>query len=278
MRVALLCTQPRRVWIQLRVDLSGSAHVKTVVITGIAEGLGRTTARSFERAGARIFGCDVDEDGLEALRREMPTAQLMTADVSDPAAVDAFFAVVSNDAPAVDVLVNNVGIAGPRAPVEEISLEQWQESLQTNLTGAFLTLRHVLPGMKARRHGAIINISTGSVRTLPPCRSPYVVSKGALESLTRAVAREVGPFGIRCNAVQPGMMDNARLTRVLARVAEQSGKTLEAVEAEQLQFVSTRSKVSMEEVAEMVVFLASDAARNITGQIIAVDGGIEWEA
>lgn len=252
--------------------------MKTVVITGIAEGLGRTTALQFIEQGAHVFGCDVDANALTSLQREIPSAKLVEADVSDPASVDAFFDLIRNHSPVVDVLVNNVGIAGPRAALEDITLTQWQESLQTNVTGAFLTLRHVIPGMKARRRGSIINISTGSVRTLPPCRAPYVVSKGALEALTRTVAREVGPFGIRCNAVQPGMMDNARLTRVLTRVAEQSGKSLEVVESEQLQFVSTRSKVSMAEVAEMVVFLASDAARNITGQIIAVDGGIEWEA
>jgi len=232
----------------------------------------------FARQGARVFGCDVDDGALTSLATDLPEVIAKRADVSDPADVDAFFRMIGQHTDAVDVLVNNVGIAGPRAPLEEVTLAEWQQSLQTNLTGAFLCIRQVLSGMKTRHHGSIINVSTGSVRTLPPCRSPYVVSKGALESLTRTLAREVGPFGVRCNAIQPGMMDNARLMRVLTRVAQQSGKTLQDVEAEQLQFVSTRSKVQMSEVAAMVLFLASDAARNITGQIIGVDGGIEWEA
>jgi NAD(P)-dependent dehydrogenase (short-subunit alcohol dehydrogenase family) len=132
--------------------------------------------------------------------------------------------------------------------------------------------------MKARRNGAIVNVSTGSVRTLPPGRSPYITSKTALEGLTRAVAREAGSFNVRCNAVQPGLMDNARLARILSRVSEQTGKSPTEVEAEALSFVSMRSKIQMNEVAAMVEFLCSDAARHVTGQIIAVDGGVEWEA
>jgi NAD(P)-dependent dehydrogenase (short-subunit alcohol dehydrogenase family) len=249
----------------------------TVVITGVAQGLGRTMAQLFAKRGDRVFGCDLDNSGLEDLRRSHPGIETVRADISRPEQVAALFAVIGAAAP-IDILINNVGIAGPRANIEDVSLEDWNASMQANLTGAFLCIKHTLPGMKARRNGAIVNVSTGSVRTLPPGRSPYITSKTALEGLTRAVAREAGSFNVRCNAVQPGLMDNARLARILERVSEQTGKSPTEIEAEALSFVSMRTKVQMDEVAAMVEFLCSDAARHVTGQIVAVDGGVEWEA
>jgi NAD(P)-dependent dehydrogenase (short-subunit alcohol dehydrogenase family) len=234
-------------------------------------------AQLFAKRGDRVFGCDLDDSGLQDLRRSHPGIETVRADISRPEQVAALFAVIGAAAP-IDILINNVGIAGPRANIEDVSLEDWNASMQANLTGAFLCIKHALPGMKARRNGAIVNVSTGSVRTLPPGRSPYITSKTALEGLTRAVAREAGSFNVRCNAVQPGLMDNARLARILSRVSEQTGKSPTEVEAEALSFVSMRSKIQMNEVAAMVEFLCSDAARHVTGQIIAVDGGVEWEA
>lgn len=250
----------------------------TVIITGIAEGLGRTLADVFLERGDRVYGCDLAGPSLDRLKSERPTITALAADVANAEELARFFAVVHRESSVIDVLINNVGIAGPRAPIEEITLADWIASMQTNLTGAFLATQHVLPAMKRQRSGSIVNVSTGSVRTLPPCRSPYITSKGALEALTRATAREVGPHGIRCNAVQPGMMDNDRLARVLRRVAEQSGRTFADIEEDQLRYVSTRSKVSMLEVASMIAYLTTDSARNVTGQVIAVDGNIEWES
>jgi NAD(P)-dependent dehydrogenase (short-subunit alcohol dehydrogenase family) len=251
--------------------------MRTVVITGIAEGLGRTLAASYAQLGERVFGCDIGVEGLQDLQRAYPSIKTVRADVSSAADLAGLFALVDAGGAAVDVLVNNVGIAGPRANIEDISLEDWNASIHANLTGAFLCIKHLLPGMKSRRSGAIVNVSTASVSTLPPGRSPYITSKTGLEGLTRAVAREAGPFNVRCNAVQPGLMDNARLARILERIAAQSGRSPADIEAEALSFVSMRSKVQMSEVAAMIAFLCSDQARHVTGQIIAVDAGVEWE-
>jgi NAD(P)-dependent dehydrogenase (short-subunit alcohol dehydrogenase family) len=252
--------------------------LRTVVITGVAEGLGRTLAERFAALGDRVFGCDAVTTNFDALRRRCPGLELIEADVSRVDHADAFFARIAGSGCHVDVLVNNVGVAGPRAYAEEISVDAWNACIQANLNGAFWFIQRVLPGMKARRCGAIVNVSTASVRTLPPCRAPYVVSKAALEGLTRAIAREAGIFDVRCNAVQPGLMDNERLARVIARVAEQSGRSIASIEEEALSHVSMRSKVQMSEVAAMIEFLCSDAAKHVTGQIIAVDAGVEWEA
>jgi NAD(P)-dependent dehydrogenase (short-subunit alcohol dehydrogenase family) len=251
--------------------------MRNVVITGAGSGLGRVTAEQFAAAGDRVFACDVAADPLHALKAAGVAALAQVADVSIAAEVEAFFAAVWSITERVDVLINNVGVPGPRVPLEKIELRDWAHTLDANLNGAFWTIRQVLPGMKQHRSGVILNVTTVSVRTLPEWRAPYIVSKAALESLSRAIAREAGPFNVRCNAVQPGLMDNDRLARILRRVAEQSGKSVDAVEQEQLQFVSMRAKVAMSEVAAMLHYLASDAARHVTGQVIAVDGGVQWE-
>jgi NAD(P)-dependent dehydrogenase (short-subunit alcohol dehydrogenase family) len=152
------------------------------------------------------------------------------------------------------------------------------ESLQINLLGAIRSIRQVLPGMKAAGCGVILNISTSSVVTRPLNRSPYVVTKGAIETLTTALARELGPHGIRCNALRPGMMDNERMHGVLRRVANDTGQSVEQLLESELKFVSLRTMIPMQDVAGMALFLTSEAAARITGQVIAVDGGCEWES
>jgi NAD(P)-dependent dehydrogenase (short-subunit alcohol dehydrogenase family) len=248
-----------------------------VLITGAAGGLGRVVCERFTDIGCRVHVCDVDQAGLQALAHSRPDVRYSVADLGRAEEIEAMIAEALQWMGRVDVLVNNVGVAGPRQPVEVISDGEWLDVLQANLMGAVRCIRGVLPGMKQRRSGAIVNVSTGSVRTRPLNRSPYTVSKAALESLSWCIAREAGPFGVRCNVVRPGIMRNERLQRVLTRVAEQSGRSLESVLDEQLQFVSMRTMVEMDEVASAIVFLASPEARHISGQIIAVDGDFAWE-
>jgi NAD(P)-dependent dehydrogenase (short-subunit alcohol dehydrogenase family) len=249
-----------------------------VVVTGAASGLGRVVTEQFSRAGHSVFACDVAGDGIQNLASTGLATAAMTVDVSNQEQLDAWFRSILTAVETVDVLINNVGVAGPHANVENVAVRDWQHTFDANLNAAFHAIRHVLPGMKRERFGSIINVSTASVRTVPEGRTPYVVSKAALEALTIAVAREVGPFNIRCNAVRPGMMNNERLTRILERVAAQSGVTAQEVEQEQLRYIWLRKKVEMSEVADAIMFLASAAAASITGQIIGVDGGMHWES
>lgn len=251
--------------------------MRNVLITGAGEGLGRVTAELFAAAGDHVFACDISATALESLKSQGVAVMARVTDVADVAQIETLFTEVWSHAARIDVLINNVGVAGPRAAVEDIALGDWTHTLNANLTGAFWMMRGVLPRMKQARSGVILNVSTASVRTLPEWRSPYVVSKAGLESLTRVVAREAGPHEVRCNAVQPGGMINARLDRILRRVAEQSGKSVAEVEREHLKFVSMRTRVAMREVADMLYYLASEAARHVTGQIIAVDGDVQWE-
>jgi len=142
----------------------------------------------------------------------------------------------------------------------------------------FLTIREAVPAMQQNRHGVIVNFSSMSTKTVMPFRLPYVASKAGFEGLTKALARELGPHKIRVNAILPGAIDNQRLKNVLSRIAEQDGRTVEDVEAESLQFVSMRTKIQPDEIADMVLFLCSDAARHVTGQLIGVDGNLERES
>lgn len=251
--------------------------MRNVVITGAAGGLGRVTAEMFSAAGDRVFACDADKQAVEDLAASGIVARAERTDVSDQAQVDEFFSMVWSTCDHVHVLINNVGVAGPREPLESVPPGEWLSTLNANLNAAYWTCRQVLGPMKRERGGCILNVSTVSVRTLPANRAPYIVSKAALEALTVSLAREAGPWNVRCNAVRPGPMNNERLRRVLARVAEQRGVSAEALEAEQLRFVSMRSNVAMVEVAKMLQFLASDAAAHVTGQIVAVDGDCQWE-
>jgi NAD(P)-dependent dehydrogenase (short-subunit alcohol dehydrogenase family) len=252
--------------------------LRNVVITGAGSGLGRVTAQLFSSGGDRVFACDSDKTTTKDLASSGTVVVAERVDVADRAQLDEFFRLVWSQCDRIEVLVNNVGIAGPREAIENLDPEEWLATLNANLNAAYWAARQVLGPMKRHGGGCILNVSTASVRTLPLNRSPYVVSKAALEALTFCIAREAGPWKIRCNAVRPGMMDNDRLHRVLARVAAQRGSTPQAVEAEQLQFVSMRSKVTMLEVAKMLHFLASDEAAHVTAQIIAVDGDIHWES
>lgn len=249
---------------------------RNVVITGGAGGLGRVICELFLASGDRVHVCDVTLD--RHARGNHEYLRGTECDVGNAADVDRLFAEVGRWMPRVDVLINNVGIAGPRAPIEQVSEQDWVQIIQVNLLGAIRCMQHVLPAMKQARSGAVLNISTSSVVTRPLHRSPYNVSKAALEALTLSAARELGPFGVRCNAVRPGMMDNERMHRVLRRVAEQSGKSVQEVLEQELQFISMRSMVSMEEVARLAHFLCSPQAAHITGQLVAVDGGSEWES
>lgn len=250
---------------------------ETVIVTGGADSVGRVIAEQFSARGARVHICDVRAEAVEATLAANPGMTGTVANVGNPAQV----AQVVEDARRAfgdaSVLVNNVGIAGPRAAIEDITDEAWRETLDTNVGGMFQFMKHVVPAMKRNRHGAIINFSTGSTRTRLPMRTAYVVSKAAVESLTLNAARELGPFNVRCNAILPGMIDNERMQCIVANIAAESGRTPDEVESDYLQYISLRSKVQPEDLAQMVLFLASNQASKVTGELIAVSGNLEWE-
>jgi NAD(P)-dependent dehydrogenase (short-subunit alcohol dehydrogenase family) len=251
--------------------------VETVLVTGGADSVGRVMAERFSARGDRVHICDVRPDALAATLAANPDMRGTLADVGD---ADALARVVA-DATAwlgdISVLVNNVGIGGPRAAIEDITLADWQRTLAVNVTAMFQAMKLVVPGMKRRGGGAIVNFSTGSTRTRLPNRTAYVVSKFAVEGLTLNAARELGPHGIRVNAILPGMIDNARMQGIIAAKSEETGRPAADIEADYLKFISLRAKTQPADLAEMVLFLASAPGKLITGELIAVSGNLEWE-
>jgi NAD(P)-dependent dehydrogenase (short-subunit alcohol dehydrogenase family) len=248
-----------------------------ILITGAGDSVGRVTAEKFLAAGARVHICDVREDAVQATLNANPGMNGSVCNVGDKADVDRLFDDALSAMGRVDVLVNCVGIAGPHAKLEDISDEDWQTCMQVNLTGMFYTMRRAIPGMKERRFGAIVNFSSASTLTCLPSRSAYIVSKYAVEGLTKNGARELGPYNVRCNAILPGGINNDRLNIIFERCAKEQGVTVEEFEKEALRYVSMRTKIEPNELADAVYFLATDTAPHITGLLMEVSGGFEWE-
>ncbi|MBY8823998.1 SDR family oxidoreductase [Sphingomonas colocasiae] len=246
---------------------------RSILVTAGASGIGRAIAELFHARGDRVIVCDVDQAALDSIAAALPGIVTSRTDVADPAAVAAMIDRVGP----ISVLINNAGVAGPIGGIETNDPDEWARCFAVNVHGAFHTIHAVAPAMRAAGEGAIINISTASTVTGLPGRSAYVASKWALEGLTRNVAREFGPAGIRVNAIRPGFMDTERMRGLMARAAERLQRPVAEVEAEALGYISMRTKIQPSEIGEMAWFLASDAARHITAQIIGVDGNAEWE-
>lgn len=247
---------------------------QTAIVTAAGGGAGRVIATTLAMAGLRVIACDVDAAGLAELAAATSGIITLAGDVGEESTVASVVALAGGR---VDLLVNNVGIAGPTRAVEDISLADWNESLRINLTSHFLFARAVIPAMKARKSGLIVNISSGSAKVGLPLRLPYVVSKGAVLSLTMNLARELGPHGIRVNAILPGAIRGDRINRVIDAKAAALGVDRAEYEKGLLRYISMRTMVEPDDIAATIAFLASPAGARISGQMIGVDGNVEWE-
>lgn len=248
-----------------------------VVVTAGASGIGLAIAKAFLATGAQVFICDVSDTALDSALSNHPELQGAIANVGDPQSVEDFFKLSLAAMGGIDVLVNNAGIGGPRANIEDIEYQDWDDSLRINLSGMFYCIKQVIPSMKQQGSGCIINIATSSAKTALPQRLPYVASKVGVLGLSHNVARELGPFNIRCNSILPGKIDNPRGHALTERYAQEQGITFEQAEQHKQQFISMRCNIHPSEIGDTAVFLASDQAKHITAQEIAVDGNAEWE-
>lgn len=248
-----------------------------VVVTAAAGGLGSTMVRRFLSEGHRVVACDLQLQTLQGLQTDDCRLLLVNGDASSEPDVANVVGAAQQAWGGIDVLVNNVGIGGPTAEPEDITLEQWNETLRINLTSHFLFARASIPIMKTARSGLIVNISSSSAKTGLPLRLPYVVSKGAVISLTSNLARELGPYGIRVNAILPGPIRGARIINIIAAKAKAINIDPAVYESDMVRFISLRTMVEPDDVCAMVEFLASPAGQRVSGQMIGVDGNTEWE-
>jgi NAD(P)-dependent dehydrogenase (short-subunit alcohol dehydrogenase family) len=243
-----------------------------VLITGGGSGIGKAMAESFAAQGARVFITDVSETVLA----ECPENWLkMTGDASDPAHMRDVFARIATEWGGIDVVCANAGIAGPTALVEDVEPEDFRRCLAVNLEGAFLAAKYAAPMMKAQRSGVILITSSNAGINGFPNRAPYAAAKWAEIGLMKTLAMELGPFGIRANAIAPGCVEGPRIDGVIEREAKAKGTTPDVIRAGYEAGVSMRSFVTAQDIANMAVFLASDGARLVSGQVIPVDGHTE---
>ena len=248
----------------------------TALITGAATGIGKATAKHMLADGWQVHICDVAEASVDAVRKELPGVNAWMCDVSSPDQVGELVAqVLKSSDEHVDVLINNAGVAGMTAPIEEVTHEDWQRTIDVNVNGTFNFLHEVVPGMKKNGSGAIINIASTAALFGYPQRAAYAASKWAMIGMTKTLAMELGPFGIRVNAVCPGSVSGPRIDGVIERDAMHRGVSPEHVRRIYEGQVSMRKFVTAEDIASMCAFLASSGAALVSGQVIAVDGHTE---
>lgn len=248
---------------------------KIVLVTAGASGIGRAISEAFLDHGCLVHVCDIDEPAIEAFLHKNPSTSASVTDVSDRAMVDSLFEDVTERYGHLDVLVNNAGIAGPMATVENIQPEDWEKTIAVNLNGQFYCARQAIPLLKKAGGGSIINIASSAALFGCPNRAPYTASKWAVIGLTKTMAMELGEFDIRVNAVCPGSVEGPRIDRVIERDAKDRGKTVAEIRDLYTRQTSLNRLIQPQEVAHMAVFLASDLARSISGQSLSVDGHTE---
>jgi NAD(P)-dependent dehydrogenase (short-subunit alcohol dehydrogenase family) len=242
-----------------------------VLVTAGASGIGLATARAFAREGARVHVCDVDTKALDALAASDPGLACSVCDVADPASVARLFETATSTLGGLDALVNNAGIAGPTAACEDIALHDWERTLAVNLTGQFLCAQRAIPLLKASANASIVNLSSAAGRFGFPNRTPYAASKWGVIGFTKSLSIELGPHGIRVNAICPGSVAGARIDAVLASRAALRGVALEVVRDEAIAKASLRRMVTADDIANAIVFLASPLGANISGHALPVD-------
>lgn len=246
-----------------------------VLVTAGASGVGAAIAAAFFETGAQIVICDVDEAALTRFITAHPGVRGVCADVSDAKAVDHLFDVIEDELGHLDVLVNNAGISGPTGPIETMDLADIRRTLDVDLMGQFIVIRRALPLLDQGNDASIINISSVAGRLGYAMRTPYAASKWGIVGLTASLAKEVGPEGIRVNAILPGVVRGPRMDGVIRARAEASGLTIAQMEEEYLSNISLRQMVGPEDIAGTALFLCSQAGQSISGQAISVCGNME---
>lgn len=246
-----------------------------VLVTAGASGIGREIAHAFAANGAKVFVCDIDAPALDRLVQEIPNVVTKVCDISKREDIEQMVAFGVDALGGLDVLVNNAGIAGPTAPVEEIDPNDWERVVQVTLNGTFNVTRLAIPHLKKSPAGVIINMSSVAGRFGYANRSPYSATKWGLIGFTKTLSIEIGEYGIRANAILPGAVEGPRTQKVFEGRAQLSGQTVEEVRQDSMANQSIKRLVDPVDIAALAVCLASDYGKSISGQMLPIDNDMQ---
>jgi 3-oxoacyl-[acyl-carrier protein] reductase len=254
---------------------------KNAVVTGAAKGMGAAITLTLAREGADLVLTARDTAALEEVAEQVRglgrRAQVVSADVTDDAQVKAMVESAKQFFDGrIDILVNVAGVTGPiETPVWEIEADDFSYVIESNIKGTFLPMKYVMPGMVARRSGKVVNIGGTSGLRGYRYRAAYSSSKWGVRGLTRTAAIDAGEYGVNVNVVCPGIVHTPRMDKLCEEKARTRGWTFEQVYQEYVDDMALKRVTEPQDIADAVLFLASDDSRNMTGQEVTVDGG--WD-
>jgi len=259
----------------MTANITGFKSDQVVLVTAGASGIGLCIAQTFMAQGCKVHICDIDSSSVKQFTEVYPAATASVTDISKPVDVDQLFEDINQHYGKLDILINNAGIAGPTAAVEDIDIDAWNQTVNINLSGPFYITRKAVPLLKKSGGGSIINIASNAGLFGLPLRSAYTASKWAIIGLTKTWAMELGADNIRVNALCPGSVNGPRIEQVIERDAlERAVSTASIREIYQRQS-SMRLFVDAQDVANMALFLSSDLGAKISGQAMGIDGHTE---
>ena len=250
---------------------------KNVVISAAADGIGWCIASTLLEQGYTVYASDINQEKIDEINKHpLINKRLFIENVnaSDPDSVNHYFESLRNKVLDINALINNVGIAGPTGMMEEVSVDDWKNTIDTNLNSHFYFTKDAIPLLK-NKGGSIVNLSSTAGIFGFPLRTPYAASKWAIIGVTKSLAMELGQFNIRVNAICPGSVSGDRIDRVIKAKADSLSIDENQVREDFEGMVSLKTFVDKEDIANMVVFLLSDEASRVSGQVMTVDGNTE---
>ena len=258
--------------------LDNSLKNKKIIISAGASGIGWATTKICVAKGASVYLCDNDLKAINKVKKHSLYNKrifVSETDASDETEVIDFFHKIKKKFRNLDALINNVGVAGPTGTIEKLDSSEWEKTLHVNVNSHFYFTKQAIPLLKKSKASSIINISSGAGIMGFPLRSPYAASKWAVIGMTKSLAIELGEFNIRVNAICPGSVSGNRMKRVIQAKAESLGVKEASIQKDYESMVSLKTFVDKKDVSNMAVFLLSEDAKNISGQVMTVDGNTE---
>ena len=251
---------------------------KNIIISAAADGIGWSIANLSLDKGYNVYLSDINQKRIDEINEHPLINEKLfidNVDAKNPDSVEKYFSSLKERITSIDALINNVGIAGPTGPMESLSISDWRNTIDINLNSHFYFTKHSIPLLKNNEGGSIINISSTAGLFGFPLRTPYVASKWAVIGVTKSLAMELGEFNIRVNAICPGSVSGDRMQRVIEAKAKSTGISEEELQKDYESMVSLKTFVSKEDIANMALFLLSNEAHKISGQVMTVDGNTE---